>query len=408
MIKLQSKNTQLNVDLKIGGSKSESNRLLILQALAEEKFTIENLSNSKDTQLMLASLKNDDEVINIGMAGTAMRFLTAYYSIQEGRETLLTGSERMKQRPIGELVEALRSLGADIQYEENEGYPPLRIKGKKLNGGKVNLDSSVSSQFITALMLIGPKLKKGLSLKLKGKTVSKPYILMTSQLLEKLGVSVELKKNTINIVNGQIYSTQPMVVESDWSSASYHYSIAAASSECDIKLSSYRRESFQGDSALSEIYKQFGISTIFLNNKIRLIKESIFNKPESLEIDLVEQPDIAQTIAVTAFIMGIKLKLTGLETLRIKETDRLFALKVELEKLGAEVDITMDTLILNPVSPVKNDVHIDTYDDHRMAMAFAPIAVNNSVFIENPSVVEKSYPNFWEHLEDYKFEILTK
>jgi len=398
MIKLEGKKLNLKGEIQIGGSKSESNRLLILQALADDKFEIENLSNSKDTSLMLEALSNNGDTINIGLAGTAMRFLTAYLSVQEGREVTLTGEGRMLQRPIGELVEALKSLGADITYKENEGYPPLLIKGKNLKGGEISLNSGISSQFITALMLTAPTMEKGIVINLKGKIVSLPYINMSIQLLQKVGIDANLNQKTITVKKGKIFSDIPMAVESDWSSASYHYSMVATADEADIILGTYRRESFQGDSALAELYKSMGVETLFLQDKIRLQKSSFFKKSELIEFDLNQQPDIAQTIAVTCLNLGVNCKLTGLETLRIKETDRLYALKTELEKLGASVSITDSSLSMLATDNIISDVEISTYHDHRMAMAFAPIALKENIFIEDPGVVVKSYPDFWEHL----------
>jgi len=398
MIKLEGKNKIVKGEILVGGSKSESNRLLILQALADNKFNINNLSNSKDTLLMLKALSNNKEEINIGMAGTAMRFLTAYLSVQEGRTVTLTGSKRMKQRPIGELVTALSNLGADISYIENEGYPPLLIKGKKLKGGKISLKSNISSQFITALMLVAPTMETGIEITLKGKIVSLPYINMSIQLLKKVGINAEINKKVVSVKKGEIFSENIISVESDWSSASYHYSIAASADEADIILGTYRSNSFQGDSVLSELYKQLGVETIYLQDKIRLQKITNFEKPKHIEFNLNKQPDIAQTIAVSCLNIGSSCKLTGLETLRIKETDRLFALKIELEKLGAKITITDDTLEMEKPNNINSNIKINTYDDHRMAMAFAPIALKTDVFIENPDVVEKSYPDFWEHL----------
>jgi 3-phosphoshikimate 1-carboxyvinyltransferase len=404
MIKLEGKKLSLKGEIQIGGSKSESNRLLILQALANEKFRIENLSNSKDTSEMLKALDSDSDTINIGLAGTAMRFLTAYLSVQVGKEVTLTGANRMKKRPIGELVEALKTLGADITYKENEGYPPLLIKGKKLKGGEIELNSGISSQFISALMMIAPTMKNGLKINLKGKIVSLPYINMTIQLLQKVGIDATLNKKTITVKNGEIFSNTPIAIESDWSSASYHYSLVATAEDADIILGTYRRESYQGDSALAHIYKSMGVETLYLQDKIRLQKLPIFEKPELLEFDLNEQPDIAQTIAITCLNMGIACKLTGLETLRIKETDRLLALKTEIEKLGGKVNITDSTLELMIVKDITPEVEIATYDDHRMAMAFAPIALKETIFIADSNVVEKSYPNFWEHLNKLGIE----
>jgi 3-phosphoshikimate 1-carboxyvinyltransferase len=409
MIKLEGKNLSLKGEIQIGGSKSESNRLLILQALADEKFRIDNLSNSKDTSLMLKALSNNGDTIDIGLAGTAMRFLTAYLSVQEGREVTLTGAGRMKERPIGELVDALINLGADITYAEKEGYPPLLIKGKKLEGGKISLNSGISSQFITALMLIAPTMKNGLEIALKGKVVSLPYINMSIQLLRKVGIDANIDKKTVSIKKGEIFSNQTIAVESDWSSASYHYSmVASANDEASIILGTYRRESFQGDSALAELYQSLGVETIYLQDKIRLQKSSILEMPKLIEFNLNQQPDIAQTIAVTCLNIGIDCKLTGLETLRIKETDRLFALKIELEKLGASVTITDNSLSMKVPETINSSVQISTYDDHRMAMAFAPIALKTEIFIEDPNVVEKSYPDFWEHLNKLGIKTITK
>jgi 3-phosphoshikimate 1-carboxyvinyltransferase len=408
MIKLEGKGLSLKGEIQIGGSKSESNRLLILQALANDKFKIENLSNSKDTSLMLDALGNDGDTINIGLAGTAMRFLTAYLSVQDGREVTLTGEGRMLQRPIGELVDALRTLGADISYKEKEGYPPLLIKGKNLKGGEISLNSEISSQFITALMLIAPAMKNGIEITLKGKTVSLSYINMSIQLLQKVGVDASINKKVITVKKGNIYSDTPVAVESDWSSASYHYSLVATADEADIILGTYRRESFQGDSALAELYKSMGVETIYLQDKIRLQKSLILEKRDLIEFNLNQQPDIAQTIAVTCLNLGVDCKLTGLETLRIKETDRLSALKTELEKLGASVTITDCSLEMDAPKSITSEVEISTYDDHRMAMAFAPIALKQNINIEDPDVVVKSYPDFWEHLNKLGIKTVTK
>ena len=399
MIKLEGKGLKLKGEIQIGGSKSESNRLLILQALANEKFKIENLSNSKDTSLMLDALSNTGDTINIGLAGTAMRFLTAYFSVQEGREVTLTGEGRMLQRPIGELVEALKKLGADITYKDKKGFPPLLIKGKKLKGGEISLNSGISSQFITALMLTAPTMKNGIKINLKGKIVSLPYINMSIQLLQRVGIDASINKKTITVKNGEIFSNSPISVESDWSSASYHYSLVATADEADVIIGTYKRESFQGDSALADLYRNMGVETIYVKDKIRLQKSSIWEKSDLIEFDLNQQPDIAQTISVTCLTLGLNCKLTGLETLRIKETDRLLALKTELEKLGASVTITDSTLEMEIKKDIIPEVEISTYDDHRMAMAFAPIALKQNIFIEDPDVVVKSYPDFWDHLK---------
>lgn len=392
-------------EIKITGSKSESNRLLLLQALYPE-IEIENLSNSDDSVLMQRALNTSSEVIDIRHAGTAMRFLTAFLSIQENRQVEITGSKRMKERPIKILVKALKDLGANIKYLDNKGFPPLRIKGKQLIGGKVSLKANVSSQYISALLLIAPKLKKGLKLKLKGEITSTPYINMTLNLLNQIGVITKFEENTIRVkpLSKQLKSTK-IIVESDWSSASYYYSIIALSEVgTQIQLSSYKQDSLQGDSALADIYSEFGVTTEFLNNSIYLKKVKDCDL-KTVNCELSNAPDIAQTIAVTCFGLGLECNLKGLHTLKIKETDRLFALKNEIEKLGGQVDITDDSLHLSASTEIKSDVEIATYSDHRMAMAFAPLALKTSLIINHANVVSKSYPDFWSDLESIGFSI---
>ena len=392
--------------IQITGSKSESNRLLLLQALYPQ-ISIENLSNSDDSVLMQQALKSSDDIIDIHHAGTAMRFLTAYFSIQEGREVILTGSDRMKERPIKILVDALRDLGADIQYIENEGYPPLKIKGKSLTKHEVELKANVSSQYISALILIASRLNNGLELRLNGKITSVPYIKMTLSLLDQLGITSKFKDQKI-IVKPLTSNLKPstLTVESDWSSASYFYSVVALSDMgTALKLASYKKDSLQGDSVLAEIYKIFGVETIFQNNCIILHKSSLENRKSSINLDLSNAPDIAQTIAVTAFGLGLKCHLTGLHTLKIKETDRLVALKTELEKFGANVDITENSLHLKDSKSIKANVSVSTYNDHRMAMAFAPLGLRTSLYIKNADVVSKSYPEFWEDFKSIGFKL---
>lgn len=393
--------------LKITGSKSESNRLLLLQAIYPE-LEIENLSNSDDTQLMHKALKSDDSVIDIHHAGTAMRFLTAFLSTQEKKKVTITGSKRMKERPISVLVDALKSLGADIEYLEKEGFPPLKINGKKLKGGKVSLKANISSQYISALLLIAPKLKKGLKLKLEGTITSTPYIKMTLNLLDQIGVKTKFEGNSIKIkpFNKSVL-TKRLVVESDWSSASYYYSILALSEiGSQLRLSSYKKESLQGDSILTDIYNRFGVTTVFDNNDIILKKVPLNLNPVSL--NLQNAPDIAQTIAVTCLGLGVECQLSGLHTLKIKETDRLVALKTEIEKLGGEVTITDNSLHLNASQDLHENINIDTYNDHRMAMAFAPLSIKIPICINDANVVSKSYPEFWNDLESIGFSINKK
>ena len=392
-------------NIQITGSKSESNRLLLLQALYPE-ISIENLSNSDDSVLMQKALASDDTLVDIHHAGTAMRFLTAYYSILEGREVTLTGSSRMKERPIKILVDALRQLGADIKYLENDGFPPIKIIGKKLTESKVSLQANVSSQYISALLLIASKLENGLELNLEGKITSIPYIKMTLSLLNEAGIATSFVDNTIKVKpNSSKLKTQTLTVESDWSSASYFYSLIALSAiGTEINIASYKKESLQGDSVLAKIYQSFGVETHFINKGVRLVKVNKVSTKD-LNFHLSDAPDIAQTIAVTAFGLGLACYMTGLHTLKIKETDRLVALKIELEKLGAEVTITNESLKLEPSDTIKSDVSIATYKDHRMAMAFAPLGLKTSLAIENADVVSKSYPQFWEDFKTIGFNL---
>lgn len=390
---------KVNGEIFIGGSKSENNRLLILNQLFDNQIEIKNSSDSEDTKLLENALKNTTDKIDIHHAGTAMRFLTAYFAIQDGREITLTGSERMKQRPIGILVSALNSLGAEISYLGNEGYPPLKIKGRKIEKDFVELKANISSQFITALMLIAPKWEKGLTIQLNGKITSMPYLMMTAELLKKFGIQVERNDNQFKIHPKEKIEKQLHTIESDWSSASYFYSLAALSTNPEIKLNSFFQNSLQGDSALVEIYKtHFGIETDFNSSQIILTKNSDF-RFEDFELNLNETPDIAQTIAVTCAGLKIKCKLTGLETLKVKETDRLTALKNELIKIGAISEITENSIEIIGFEKVSEMPFINTYNDHRMAMSFTPLSVLMHLKIQDSEVVKKSYPNFWNDLE---------
>ncbi len=381
-------------NIQITGSKSETNRLLILKQFYPN-LTIENISNSDDSILMQKALASNADEINIGHAGTAMRFLTAYFSVKDGSEIVLTGSHRMKDRPVKILVEALTSLGAEIQYLEKEGFPPLKISGKKLAKDFVEIEGNVSSQYISALLLIAPTLQNGLKLKFKGEVTSVPYIKMTLQLLADLGIDYTWEENLITVQPKPAIESKTVIVESDWSSASYYYSLCTLSPNSEIILSSYKKNSLQGDSVLAEIYKDLGVETVFNENEIILKNTNTLNF-KLLTLNLKNAPDIAQTIAVTCFGLGIECYLTGLHTLKIKETDRLVALKTEIEKLGGEVIITDETLHLKSSEKINENISIATYDDHRMAMAFAPLAVKVAIEIEDAGVVSKSYPTFWE------------
>ena len=406
--KSEIKNQELKVT--ITGSKSETNRLLLLQALYPN-LTIDNISNSDDSEVMQKALAFTHhpspitQTIDVHHAGTAMRFLTAFFAIQEEKEVFLTGSSRMKERPIKILVEALQQLGAEISYVENEGYPPIRIKGKKLTQNKVSLPANVSSQYISALLLIAPKLENGLELTLEGEITSVPYIKMTLALLNEIGVKTSFENNKITVCHAELVSASKLTVESDWSSVSYWYSIVALSEiGTQITLSSYKKNSLQGDAALAGIYQDFGVETIFNeNNTITIFKVKTHNLLP-FTYNLKDCPDIAQTIAVTCFGLGIGCDLFGLHTLKIKETDRLEALKTELTKLGAEISVTNESLHLKvSCFPPLEGVRVATYQDHRMAMAFAPLALKVPIVIEEAEVVSKSYPTFWEDLKSVGF-----
>jgi 3-phosphoshikimate 1-carboxyvinyltransferase len=402
---LQTFKSDLQAQIAITGSKSETNRLLLLQALFPN-ITLANTSNSDDSEVMQKALKGNEEIVDIHHAGTAMRFLTAYFAVNEGREVVLTGSPRMKERPIKVLVEALQQLGAQISYENEEGYPPIRIKGQKITKNKVNIPANVSSQYISALLLIAPKLENGIELTLVGEITSIPYIKMTLALLNEVGVETSFEGNTITVKPLTINpKPQTLTVESDWSSASYFFSLAALSNEASIALSSYKETSLQGDSALVEIYAKIGVETRFEENKITLVKQPNF-KLETLNLDLNNTPDIAQTIVVTCLGLGIGCHLTGLHTLKIKETDRLEALRIELTKLGANISVTNDSLTLIATKEIHSNVKIATYNDHRMAMAFAPLALKVPIIIENAEVVSKSYPDFWVDLASLGFQTI--
>ena len=401
--------TNLQAAIKITGSKSETNRLLLLQALFDN-ISISNSSNSDDAIAMAAGLKVDQGVVDIHHAGTAMRFLTSYFASSEGKEVVLTGSKRMTERPIKILVDALRSLGADIQYTQNEGYPPLKIKGKKLTQSKVVMAANVSSQYISSLLLIAPSLENGLELELEGKITSVPYIKMTLSLLDAIGVQNSFKGQLIKVGAKKAVVAQELVVESDWSSASYFYSLCAlADIGTHLTLSSYKQDSLQGDSVLREIYQHLGVETQFDHHKIHLKKVAHLSDEliqNGLVWDLANAPDIAQTIAVSCFGLGIGCQLSGLHTLKIKETDRLVALYNELSKFGAEVRIDDQSLSLNAFDGVLNsDVSVATYNDHRMAMAFAPLALKASFKIEDAMVVTKSFPDFWEDMEQLGIQV---
>ena len=403
-IQISGSSLSANFSIELTGSKSETNRLLLLAALYPN-LTLLNDSNAHDVSVMKKALQLSSGTVDIHHAGTAMRFLTAYFSVTENAEVLLTGSDRMKQRPIALLVDALRALGATIEYRGEEGYPPLHIKGSVLPRSSVSIAANVSSQYLSALCLVGAKLPQGLEIELVGSITSLPYLNMTLQLLERIGISARLDDRRIRISPKSEIEPISLAVESDWSAASYYYSIVALSKlGTKATLSMLREDSLQGDRVLSTIYKDFGVSTRFEDGKVILEKVS---EPlsQTLSYDLKDAPDIAQTIAVTAVGLQVDCYLTGLHTLPIKETDRLAAMKCELEKVGADVDIDAESLRVFGQNAKLQSASIATYNDHRMAMAFAPLAILIPLTIEESFVVEKSYPDFWKHLSSIGYQI---
>ncbi|MCY0970657.1 3-phosphoshikimate 1-carboxyvinyltransferase [Chryseobacterium wangxinyae] len=401
-MKLEKSKLSENKTIQISGSKSISNRLLILESLFSN-IKIGNLSNSQDTQLLKKALSTNSETVDIHHAGTAMRFLTSYYSIQEGKTTILTGSGRMKERPIKNLVTALQNLGIKIEYLENEDFPPLKITGKKITQSKVDVPANISSQFITSLLLIAGKLEDGLEINLVGEITSRSYIEMTLDILTKFGIKNTFEGNTIRVENFKVNDQSSIVnyeVESDWSSASYFYSFAAIGRKT-IHLKSFYKESTQGDAAIVDIYEKFfGIKTTFTEEEQKITLQPIdnFKFPEKIILDMNNCPDIAQTLCVTAAALKIPFEISGLGTLKVKETDRLLALHNELKKLGTETEITDLTIKSLEFKDAEENISIKTYQDHRMAMSFAPFCLIKHLNIENESVVEKSYPMFWEDL----------
>jgi len=393
-----------NGTINIKGSKSISNRLLFLQAIYPS-IKIINLSNSEDTFIMKKALKSKNNLIDIGHAGTAMRFLTSYFSTIKDREIILTGSKRMQERPIKILVDVLKKLGAKISYEKKEGFPPIKIIGSNLKVNNVFLPANISSQYISSLILLAPILDNVLRIELIGQITSAPYIKMTIDILKALGINSFFEQKIIKIIPKKEIKNITYKVESDWSSASYFYSIIALCEDGEIVLNNFNKKSLQGDSCLVKIYDLLGVFTRFDNGSLILTKKKIEVKNE-LNINLIDSPDIAQTIAVTCFGLGLNCNLKGLHTLKIKETDRLVSLKKEITKLGSEVIITDDSFHLKKINNnINKSCLIKTYNDHRMAMAFAPLSINYPIQIEDFDVVKKSYPDFWSDLENIGFNI---
>jgi 3-phosphoshikimate 1-carboxyvinyltransferase len=405
---LHRNNKVLKGELRVPASKSISNRLLIIQAICNSAFQIGNLSDSEDSRVLLKALSETGPIADIGHAGTSMRFLTAFYASRSG-EKILTGSLRMKERPIGNLVKALQTLGADISYMEKDGFPPLRIQGRPLKGGSVSINSSVSSQFISALLLMAPTFKEGLELQLENKTISSSYIELTLKLMEFMGVKVEKSASRLTVVP-QEYKPHDIFVEGDWSGVSYWYEMAAFSNEADILIHSLNPNSFQGDARCADIFRLLGIYTEYKSQGIRIYKGG--EVPSHFEFDFIDNPDLVQTLAVTCVMLNISFRFSGTQSLRIKETDRIAALQSELEKFGAELTYYESGILewdgTKQARPA-DVICIETYQDHRMALAFAPIAILVSeIRIKNPEVVVKSYPEFWSDLKSMGFDIVEE
>lgn len=411
---------QLQTTVKLPASKSISNRALVIHALSGGAVLPENLSDCDDTEVIIQALEKMPEVINIKAAGTAMRFMTAFLSATEHGEHVITGTERMQHRPIKVLVDALRRLGATISYEGEEGFPPLRIKGRKLEGGELEVAGNISSQYISALLIIGPVLKKGLTLRLNGDIISRPYIDLTLWTMREFGADAEWTSIDTIRVEPKPYTQHPYFIESDWSAASYWYEMVALTDdpEAEVRLEGLMDGSKQGDSSVRYIFSLLGVKTIFASRTpgkpttVTLTKSG--HRVPRLEYDFVNAPDLAQTIVCTCCAMGVPFHFTGLQTLRIKETDRIKALQTELGKLGYHLEsingcelkwdgkIEKESSIFN----LPSSISIDTYEDHRMALAFAPLAFKMPISINNPQVVTKSYPNYWKDLEGSGFGIV--
>ena len=405
-----------HVDTRIllPASKSISNRVLIIHALTGGNVMPENLSDCDDTKVIIRALSHRPEVIDIKAAGTAMRFMTAYLSVTEGEHTI-TGTERMKHRPIGVLVDALRYLGAEIEYAGEKGFPPLRIRGRQLEGGRLEIPGNVSSQYISALLMIAPVLSKGLEMKLTGGIVSRPYIDLTLHLMHQFGVSAEWTDIDSITVKPQPYRQRPYTIENDWTAASYWYEVLALTDELGAKvvLPGIMDGSRQGDSAVRYIFSLLGIKTVFADREADRLTDATLTRHSCMlnrmDYDFTNQPDLAQTLIATCPVLGIPFHFTGLGSLRIKETDRIEAMKTEMEKLGYILHADSGTELSwegDRCEPAAQPV-IDTYEDHRMAMSFAPLAIRlGRIGINHPEVVSKSYPHYWNDLRKAGFHIV--
>ncbi|MCB9018010.1 MAG: 3-phosphoshikimate 1-carboxyvinyltransferase [Paludibacteraceae bacterium] len=401
-------NQNISGVITLPASKSISNRALIMHALSYSDMPIHNIAQCDDTDVMVKALSSNDAVFDIGAAGTSMRFLAAFLSKIVGEWTI-TGSERMKQRPISILVDALRKVGAQIEYIEKEGFPPLRIHGSALLGGEIELNGGVSSQYISALLMIAPAMKEGLTLKLTGNIISRPYIHLTLKMMEEFGIHTSWQDNVIHI-QPQEYKPIDFTVESDWSAASYWYQICALSAgKGEIRLTGLHKKSYQGDSEVAHIFEKLGVGTRFEKGETILFHTG--KKTEKLNYDFINQPDLAQTFVVTCCCMDIPFRFSGLQSLKIKETDRIAALINECSKLGFVLSEPTEGLLEwdGNISKREKEITVSTYKDHRMAMAFAPASLKfGTINIDDPSVVSKSYPQYWEHLESVGFVMQEK
>ena len=396
---------KIHTTIQLPSSKSISNRALIINALGNGTHHPENLSDCDDTRVMIRALNDDKETIDIMAAGTAMRFLTAYLSVTPGTR-IITGTERMQQRPIQVLVNALRELGADIEYVANDGFPPLRITGRELRKDTISLPGNVSSQYISALLMIAPVLTNGLTIRLTGDIISRPYINLTLQLMNDFGVRAEWTDDHRLKVEPQAYHSTPFYVESDWSAASYWYQIVALSKEAEVTLPGLFKDSYQGDSQVAGIFRSLGVETIYKDKTVILKKNG--KSVERLDYDFINQPDLAQTFVVTCALLNIPFRFSGLQSLKIKETDRMAALITEMRKLEYILHETDGSVLSWEGERCTTEEHpaIDTYEDHRMAMAFAPTCLAlPEILINNPQVVSKSYPRYWEDLRQAGFII---
>jgi 3-phosphoshikimate 1-carboxyvinyltransferase len=409
-ITLQHPTKKIHAEIVLNGSKSIANRALLIQALCLQDFHIDNLPNAADTIFLQKCLQNKDVNIFAGAGGTTYRFLTAFYAVQEGRTVLLSGTERMHQRPIKVLVDALQQLGADISYTEGNGYPPLLIKGKKLHGGTLSIPANVSSQFITALLLIAPTFSEGLTLHLTGTVVSLPYIQMTLSLIRFFGIDAKIDGSTIFVKNG-CYKSRDFYVEADWSAASYFYSMAALADEADIILHGLELHSTQGDAIIAYIYNDFGVNTDYGKQQIRITKKANFVIPSNYRYDFLQCPDLAQTVISCCAALDIEANFQGLQTLMIKETDRVHALDTELSKIGYSLHSIGENSWQLAKSVSKQNIltpTFDTYEDHRMAMCLAPLSLQiGQLIINEPEVVEKSYPDYWRDISTCGFKVET-